>query len=388
MNKKIFLLLLVFLLTGCYDHKELNEIAILTATEINKVDDEYIVNAQVVNPQSKDTVNIQAPFIIYEGKGKTIQEAYRQIKLQSSRFLYPNHLQILVVNENLAKEDINSIVDFYLRIPHVRTEFNIIIGKDENILDITTPIDDISATSILETMETNNKYFGTTNLVTFNEFANMTIDKNLEVILPSIEAVNYNKESDTEENTKTTKIDSLYKLSNLAVFKDNKLLGYLTENESITYNILKNKVETTLVTYECEKDKYMTVEVTKMKSDISTKNKEISIKLEMSGNINETMCKLPLSKEENIKKLQKELEDYVTSEIEKNINNIRKKYNSDIFGFLDLIYKTDYNTYKEIKDNWYKDTYNNIKINLSTSIKIIGKGNVMEGNMEDNNEKN
>lgn len=384
MIKKIFLLLTIFLLTGCYDHKELNTLAILTATEINKVNNEFIVNAQIVNPQSKDTVNVQAPFIIYEGKGKTIQEAYRQIKLQASRFLYPNHLQILIINENLAKEDINQIIDFYLRVPHIRTEFNVIIGKDENILNITTPVDDISAMSIVETMKTNNKYLGTTNLITFNEFANMSIDKNLEIILPSIETVNYNESAQTTENTENTKIESLYKLSNLAVFKNDKLEGYLTEDESITYNVIKNKVDTTLLTYECEKDKYMTVEITKTKSDISTKNKEINIKLKMSGNINETMCSIQLSKEENIKKLEKDLEEYLNNEIEKNINNIRKNYNSDIFGFLDLIYKTDYNTYKEIKDTWYKDIYQNIKINISSTIDIIGKGNVLEGNNEKN----
>jgi hypothetical protein len=38
MFKKIILLIFIFLLTGCYDYKELNDIAILTATEINKID--------------------------------------------------------------------------------------------------------------------------------------------------------------------------------------------------------------------------------------------------------------------------------------------------------------------------------------------------------------
>ena len=384
MFKKIIIIVSILLLTGCYDYKELNDIAILTATEINKIDNEYIINAQVVNPQSKDTVNIQAPFIIYKGKGKTIQEAYRQIKLQSSRFLYPNHLQLLIINENLAKEDITKIIDYYLRIPHVRTEFNIIIGKNKNILNITTPIDDVSSTSIVDTMETNNKYLGTTNLITFNEFVNMSIDKNLEIVLPSVEAIDYNEKSETTENTEKTKIKSMYKLSNLAVFKDGKLQGYLTEDESITYNVIKKKTPTTLITYECEKEKYITVEITNIKPEIKTKNKKINIKLDMSGNVNETMCNISLKKEKNIKKLEKDLEDYLTKEIEKNINNIRKKYNSDIFGFLDLIYKTDYNTYKEIKDNWYQSTYQNIDINISTNIEIIGKGNVVGGKNEKN----
>lgn len=384
MFKKILLLLIMFSLTGCYDHKELNEIAILTASEINKKDGEYTVTAQVVNPQSKDTIIVQAPFIIYKGTGQTLQEAYRQIKLQSSRYLYPNHLQLLIINEELAKEDINQVIDFFLRAPHIRTEFNIIIGKNEDILNITTPIDDNSSTSIVDTMKTNTKYLGSTNLVTFNEFANMSIDKKLEIILPSVESINNNKEAETTKNTESTETESMYKLSNLAVFKDSKLLGYLTQDESITYNILKNKADTTLITYECEKGKYMTTEMTEIKSDISTKNKEIDIKIKMTGNVNEIMCDISLSKEKNIKKLEKELEEYTTKEIKKNINNIRKTYNSDIFGFLELIYKTDYNTYKEIKDTYYKETYQKMKINVSTSIDIIGKGNIVEGHNEEN----
>ena len=384
MIKKIFLLLITFLLTGCYDQKELNSIAIMTATEINKVDNEFIVSAQVVNPQSKDTVNVQAPFIIYEGKGQTIHEAYRNIKLQSSRYLYPNHMQILIVNQNLAKEDISQIVDFFLRIPDIRSEFNVLIGKTNNILSITTPIDDVSATSILDTMETNNKYLGITNFVTFNELANMDLNKKLEIILPSIEAIDYTEESTTTANTEKTKIESLYKLDNLAIFKDNKLLGYLTKDESITYNLIKNKAKSILITNECEKNKYMTVEATDIKSDISTKNKEINIKVEMTGNINETMCNIKLNDEKNIKKIEKDLNKYIEDKITKSINNIRKTYNSDVFGFLDLIYKTDYETYKKIKDTWYEKEFQNIKINIKTSINVIGKGNVLEGNNEKN----
>jgi len=383
MIKKIFIISILFLLTGCYDQKELNTIAIMTATEINKIDNEYIVNVQVVNPQSSDkTVNIQAPFIMYEGKGKTIHEAYRQIKLQSSRYLYPNHMEILIVNQNLAKEDISEIIDFYLRIPDVRTEFNVLIGKNENILNITTPIDDVSGLSIVDTMKTNNKYLGITNFVTFNDFAKMNLNKNLEIILPSIEAIDYNEKSETTENTESTKIKSLYKLGNLAIFKDNKLKGYLTEDESISYNIIKNKVEAILITYECEKDKYMTIEATDIKSNINTKNKEINIKVEMTGNINETRCNIPLNNEKNIKKLEQDIKEYIDNKIETSINNIRKTYNSDVFGFLDLIYKKDYNTYKEIKNTWNTEEYQKINININSSINIIGKGNVLEGNNE------
>ena len=34
MNKKFILIFLIFLLTGCYDKKELNDIAIISATKL------------------------------------------------------------------------------------------------------------------------------------------------------------------------------------------------------------------------------------------------------------------------------------------------------------------------------------------------------------------
>ena len=173
-TKTIILLISILLLTGCYDRKELNKIAILTATEINKIDDNYIIRAQIVNPQSPDkTTNIEAPFFIYTGTGKTIQEAYRQIKLSASRYLYPDHLRVLIINENLAQNDISTIFDFYLRDPAIRTEFNVLIGKDDNILSPITPLNQISASSIVDTLAVNKNYLGVTNLTTLNEMAIM-----------------------------------------------------------------------------------------------------------------------------------------------------------------------------------------------------------------------
>ena len=377
--KKIILLFTIFILTGCYDNKELNDIAILTATEINKINNNFIINAQVVNPQAPDkSSNIEAPFIIYTGTGKTIQEAYRQIKLSSSRYLYPEHLQIVIINENIAKEDITQILDFYLRDPSIRTEFNVLIGKDENIISTTTPIDQISSSSILKTLETNNRFQGVTNLTTLNELTIMSLNPNTEIILPSIKIDNINDESDTTQNTDSTKVNSMYKLSGLAIFKNNKLLDYLTDNESFSYNIIKNHINSSIITYECEKDKYLSAEI------ISSKNQKINIDINIKATINESACNLNLNHNNNLKLLENNLSTYLENNISNDINTIRNKYNSDVFGFLDEIYKHDYKTYLKVKDNWYNETYKTIPININTKINIISKGNIMEGNNEKN----
>ena len=385
MYKKICLIIFIFFLTGCYDHQELNDIAILSATEINKDKDNYIINAQIVNPQAPDkTITASAPFIIYKSLGKTIQESYRNIITSSPRYIYPDHLRIVIINENIAKKDITKLLDFYLRNPLARTEFKVLIGKDNDILNVITPIDTLSSSSILNTLKTSSNYLGTTSIVTLNDLADMYLNPRKEIVLPSIKLKNNNNEDNDLENIQKTESPNTYELDTLAVFKKGTLLGYLSKEESITYNIIKNNLKNTIINYECENNKYLSFEVIQNKSKITTKNKEIYIDINMTGTINESSCKLNLNNNKNINKLNIKLSNYVKSNITNNIENIKNKYNSDIFGFLDIIYKYDYNTYLELKDNWYNSEFKNIKININPKIKIIAKGNVMEGINEKN----
>ena len=351
MNKKIILLLIIFFLTSCYDHHELNDIAILAATEINKIDNNYIVSAQIVDSKSSDNIE----YLVYTSSAKTLASAYRQITKKTSKYLYSDHIQVMIINENIAKEDITEILDFFLRKPTVRTEFKVLIGKDNDILSKTTKS---SKPNIIDNLKTNTKYLGTSNLVSFNDLTNMIVNPNTEIILPSIKIKN-NQESE-------------YNLDNLAIFKNNKLLGYLTKDESITYNIIKNNNINNIITYECDKDKYISLEIVSSKSKIIPKDNTINIHIKLTTSINETDCKI------NNKNLEKNINNYLNKKIKNNINNIRNTYNSDIFGFLDEIYKHDYKMYKKISKNYYKNTYKNIKINVDTKTNIISTGNITE----------
>lgn len=389
MNKKIILItFLSLILTGCYDYKELNTIAIVSATEVNKIDNTYYVTAQVITPQAPEkTATVQAPFIIYTGSGKTVQEAYRTIVNTSSRYLYSNHLQLLIINEKIAKEDITEIVDYFVRNPNIRTEFYVTIGKSDNILANITPIDQISSASIKNSINNNIKFLGTSSKTTFNDFINMLINPNLEIILPSIEIINEQDQNEGEklENTEETIIKSKYRLDNLAIFKDNKLLSYLTEEESKSYNIVKNNINNTLLTYECHKDKYITIEIIESKSNFTINYNQVNINIDLEGNINESHCYITPNNKNDIQKLTKELENYLNKSISNNLNQIKEKYNSDVFGFLESIYKHNYSYYQKIKSSWSKDTFKNMKITVNTNLTITGKGNTLEEINEKNN---
>lgn len=427
---KLFLLSIIILttLTGCYDYREINTLAIVSATEINKIGDEYQVSVQAINPQAPDkTTNSQAPFIIYTGTGKTIQEAYRSITLSASRFMYSNHLDLLIINEKIAKENISDLIDYYIRNPGIRNEFYVLISKDDNILSITTPIDEISSASIKESIENNYKYYGVSSRTTFSEFVNMNLNPNQEIVLPTIELikdtpsedknineskdnnedVNDNKDKDNNDNndknksnnseeknnksnqeenesdgtsnknTEKTEVKDKYLLGGYAIFKNNKLVGYLNNKESINYNILTNNIKNTIITYECSKNKYLAVEITDSNSSIKTKNNKVSININLKGNINESHCNIDITKNKNIKKISHEIEEKLNKEITNDILNVRDNYHTDIYKFKDIIYKHDYSYYQKIKNN-YDEAYQNLDISVKTNIQLVEKGNILE----------
>lgn len=379
MNKKLLLVILCLLmLTGCYDYKELNTLAILSATSIDYQDGEYVVTAQEINPQAPDkTAVIQSPFFIYTSEGKTLQEAYREITMTSSKFLYSHHLQLLLISENVAKEKLSEIIDFYLRNPAIRTEFNVIIYKSDNPLEIITPITDISSASIVNTMMTNMKYMGTTRLMTFNELVEGYVNEREQLVVPAIDIINKEEDGESIENVESSIVKESYQLENLAVFKDNVLVGYLDKEEALTYNYLMNNIQNSVLTYQCGKDEYITLEIVSSKSEIKTKDGKIKIVLELEGNINESNCQIDLNKEKNVVKIQKEISDYWAKEITDNIKGIIKEYDSDIFGFLNIMYKNDYEEYKKIKDK--QDYLSKLEISVDSKVMIKSSGNLVEG---------
>ena len=389
MKKIILLLLPIVLLTGCQNYRELNDLAIATAIEVDKIDDEFHLLVQVANPKNQNDASSanQPQFVTYESKGKTLQEAFRNIVEESSRKIYGMHIQLLVITENIAKKDLQSMLDFFFRNVEIRKEFYVILDttKDDNkLLKVLTPVTNLSSQSIMETLETNNKFQGISNLVTFNDLMDTFLDDNKELVLPTIYMEGNYEEGKNEEILKETDTETKIFLGNMAIFKDEKLLGYLTKEESLTVNLLKNEIKDALITQECDKDKYTTSEITLDKTDIKIdlKKLKVTINLKGSATLAEYQCKGNLTKEKEINKINKELNKYIEKMIKESITSINAKYNSDIYNFKNMIYKQNTKYYNKIKDNYYEKVFNKLTFEVKSNFELQGKGNILGGTYE------
>lgn len=386
MKNKLLIISIIFLLTGCYNYREINDLAITTAIGIDKKEDGYNMVFQVVNTQkngSDSNASVNPKIVIYESFGKTTQEATQKVVLESPRKIYTNHLLLLIISEEVAKEGIDEVLDFLFRDTESRKQYAVMISqntKSKDILEILTPLETINAQNILSSIMSDEQYYGLSQNINFEQLMEMYLNNKKEILLPSIKLVGSSDEGEKKEDIEQSNTKAKLVLSNMAIFKNNKLLGYTTEEESIALNFIKGEINSTLITLPCEdnKDKYMSIELQDIESKTNAKKNKLEINLEIKadGSINEIYCDVNLEKIKEIKKIEKYLENHLENQIKNSIKSINQKYQSDIYGFRDLFYKTNPKFYNKIKNNYYEKHFNNIKINTNIDINLTKKGSI------------
>lgn len=382
-KKWLWLFPMFFLLTGCYNYRELNDLGIVSAVSIAKEEDEYVLTVEVVNPKKQqDSSSANEPdFVIYTSKGKSLQEAFRKVVKESPSKLYGGQIDILIINEDTAKEDLSSVMGFFARDPEIRSEFYVLIGKSEDVLKVTTPLINVSSQNILDSLKANNQYYGASNLITYHDLISVYLNKRQEIALPTIESIGNTEVGEDIENISSTKSESNSIISSMAVFKDNQLVGYLSEQESIFYNVVMGNANTFLVRSDYKDEQYVVNEVLKTSTEIEAdvKKKKVTITIKGKAAISEVNYDCNLDDVKTIDKIQKKLNKDIETGIQMMVKTVQKKFDSDIFGWEDLFYKTDVFSYKEMKDDWEEKIFTDLEVEVKSDITIFEKGNLIGG---------
>lgn len=383
--KILIITLCIFCLTGCYNYRELNELAITSAIGINKDGDNYELLIQIINNQKQgsdgSSSSDQPKFIVYKTKGKTMQEAFRNIILESPKRLYVNHTALLIISEEVAKDGLNDVIDIFARDTEFRKQFMVVISKKDDtndIVSILTNLETLNAKNIKDSIITDSKYLGSSAVVHFENLLETFLNDKEDLVLPSVTMKGNDKKGDEGDNIKKSEPDASIVLDDLAIFKDEKLVGYLNKQDSINVSTIKNEINNTIYTYECQKGKYASIEIVDSKTDIKANKQTINITVKQRANINEVNCGLDLEKKEVIEKLEKDMVKEKEKEILKTINKSINDFNADIFGFEDILYKDNPSNYKALVKKYDKDLLKNLKFQVKIDLNLLAKGNILK----------
>ena len=389
MDRRIVLLIgIIFislLLTGCWDKREINELAIATAISIDKKDDEYQVAAQVVLPTELSMKGGMgsSPVTLYEASGESVNEAIRKLTQVSPRFIYLGHLRVVVISEELAKEGIATTVDFLSRGWELRSDFYMIVSKERDakeILNVQTSLEQIPANELFNILHTSEVNHSSTVGVNFFEMKTNLQREGKEGVLTGVEILGDPKKGSSKQNVEMIVPEAKIKFKELAVFKEDKLVGWLDEQESKGYNEITNQVKSTIELVSCPDGGKVSIHTKKYNSKIKSKatsnNPEIEIKVDIVANLGEVSCDIDLTKEKTVEMLEQEYEKEIKKDIEETIKVVQQNYQSDIFGFGAAIYKQNPQEWKKVKANW-DEIFAKLQVNVEVDAQISHFGSIL-----------
>ncbi|UED82466.1 Ger(x)C family spore germination protein [Lysinibacillus sp. CD3-6] len=381
----LLLLILTLLLSGCWSKRELNELAIVVALGIDKIDDEYEISIQVVDPSeisSKQPSSGRSPVVTYHAKGKSVFEAIRRMTTLTPRKPYFSHLQIVVIGQKLAEEGLNEPLDFIARDHEFRNDFDVVMSYQttaKEVLNVLTPIEKMPANKLLNSIKVSEKSWGSTLTVNTDELLNTLSSKEKSAVLSAVEIEGDPKLGIDQTNVERIKTPVILKYSGIAVFKEDKLLGLLSEEESIYFNFLNNKIESTVVVLACPDKGDLTTEITQSKAKIKgifeKGTPKISIKINVTQNIGEVNCAINLTQNKTIEYIDKLTEDQIKEQTEKTLNIIQKSYKLDILGFGEALRRENPKKWKEMQKEW-STIYPEITVDIDVTVNTQGLGTI------------
>lgn len=385
MKRIKFLILLLPLLSGCYNYRELNELGITTAVSIDYKDNNFYVIAEVINPikQQDASSSNNSPFVNYNSSSSSLQDAFRKVVLESPRQLYAAQLEIIVLSEEVVNNHLEEVLEYFARDPESRTEIKIIVAKTEDstkAITLQTLLTSLSSSNIIKSLDLQSKVLGMAYPVTLNELLNMYIDPYLEVVLPSMTLYGNYEIGDEKENITTSSPKAIVKIDGSTITKDNKILGYLDLEESKILNLINGKLKETIIKMNYY-DGYIIFEPNRIKvsRELDIKNNIIKINISGYSKTKEIQSNINAKDPKEIEKLNKALNMELEKKITDTFNSIREKYSTDVFGFQELYYRTNYKYFKENCTNWYEDIYPKIKLEVKANVRLYEKGSTLGG---------
>jgi spore germination protein KC len=412
MRKEILLLniiiMLTFILTGCWDARELNTLGINLVMGIDIENDNIIITSEVIKPsalksESGKGKEITVKYI--QGVGKSVFEAIRNATLDFDRKLFVSHTKVYIIGEELAKKGMTDYIDFLQRDQEHRETAYLVVAKGSkayDVMGISGGIEDIPGNYILRLIE-NQKYTSKITQITLFEYLRNYYDVGRQPILGVIEKKEKKLANKPEDTIADKSKGAVHEISSegTAAFHKEKLVGYLNGEETRGLNFIIGKVKDGVIAFPTpitNIDEYSTptppspseaasiskainpmstVEIvkTKTKNDIEIVDGEIMFKtkIDLRGIVGEVIGDLDISKEEGLEVLQNACAKEIKKEVEKAFFKAQKDLKSDIFGFGTLFHRKYPKEWAKIKDNWH-DIFQEANLDVEVNVNIVRTG--------------
>src|SRR5699024_8243782 len=146
MKRVILVIISLFLVTGCWSNREIDDSALVHGVGIDKSNEKLRFSVEIINPGGENigqeggqNESKGAQSIVLEETSNTMLEAARKLIKYTKRRLDFGHTEAWIISEKLAKEDFVRKLDLIRRDQMLRLNSHIFITVDNPLDILNTP---------------------------------------------------------------------------------------------------------------------------------------------------------------------------------------------------------------------------------------------------------
>lgn len=325
--------------------------------------------------------------VMVSGEADSIFSGINLLNSYIGKELNLAHCNVVVFSEELAKNGIGTQIYSLINNEEVRPSTNIVVSKCSayDYLDNVKPNIEKLTVQYFDTFSITSRLTGYISNLTIGEFYNNLSSeiKACTAILGGLNAT-ARTESDVITNPEDLTAGSSSVEGNrgsenigLAVFNGDKLCGELTATEAISHLLIKNKVDSCIISIDNPFNNSNKVELqlyptkkSKISVDINNNIPHISIELKLDADILTLDENIDYEQENVLETFSNATKQYLEKEIYDYLNKVSKEYSTDIdnFGNKALAY---FATSSEWKDFDWSEKFKNAEFDVNVDVTVI-----------------
>jgi spore germination protein KC len=372
-------------LSGCWDRREVNDIAIVLATGIDKTNNNKIeLSVQIIIPTAmgggqQGSVGGGRTTAVKKATGTTIFDAMSHLQEEIPRYIFWGQNQIIVFGDTLAKEGIHKYIDFFVHHPSQRIRSFVFVNQGKAI-DVLKTIPALERSSTEIPRELAKFHIGLS--LTLRELLNMLDSEGESAAVPSIKV---EKEPDGTSGVH---------LSGTAVFKKDKLKGFI--NDKVTRGVMwiRDEMKLSSVTVKPKgADALISFNLihsnTKLIPKVENGKWKMTIKIVTEDDMVENQTTLNVSNPKVSKSLEKQLVQKINKRVRIALGRVQKEMKVDILGFAEVFHRYYPEEWSKMKGQW-SDKFPEVEVEVDTKayIRRPGMSTIPEGAPETEVDRN
>ncbi|MEA5059163.1 MAG: Ger(x)C family spore germination protein [Candidatus Pelethousia sp.] len=337
-------------LTGCWDNREIDRLSIITgiAVDISEEPNMIDVTLEVANTQGDSTdsgngESGQSAFTMQQATGETVKSAIMQIDLNTNHKSTARHNRIRLFSTELAEQGLKRHIDMIMRESQTRLEVPILLvdGSAGDLLSakvseeelcgifLSGLVDDLAEVSV--------EY-----RIRLIDFMKKVLEETTSVVIPIIKMF---KEGEKKE----------IKIVGMAVFKDDRMIGRLSNDAGLGYIWSLQNVKKSDVTVAQGAD-HAVLHIANMSNKRKvTIREDGGVRVHLSVACDFNITELAGFGYTAPNDLVSCLEELVQEKIKKTITDTFKSaqdLGADIYGFGAALYQKHPKEWRAMKPNW------------------------------------